>query len=154
MCSTISKPRSIRDAASGGARIQPGHTSIEVDTTPFHLQDFTHPAAGRQGKWHHRYEVPGQFLQQSIRFLSLEKANATLGFFEHANLRDTRDPFPLVARQKENAPDDLKCAVDVGVLDPVDLLSILDERPQDIHVRTEEKMYGDLRWQESAAGHV
>lgn len=114
----------------GGACIQPGHTPIEVNTTPFHLQDLSHPAAGRQGKSHHRYEVPGQFLQQSIRFLSLEKTNATLGFFEHTNLRDSRDPFPVVARHVENTPDDFESSVDGGILDTVDLLSILDERPQ------------------------
>ena len=87
----------------------------------------------------------GQFLQQSIRFLFLEKANATLGFFEHPNLRDSCDPFPLVARKVEDAPDDLESAVDRGVCHTVDLLSILDERPQDIHIDVLQPASPDIR---------
>jgi hypothetical protein len=43
--------------------------------------------------------MPGQFLQQSIRFPGREEANPAPGLLEHANFGDPHDPFPFVARR-------------------------------------------------------
>jgi hypothetical protein len=86
-----------------------------------------------------------QCQHQPICFLFLEKAYATFGLFQHADLGNPRDPTPVITSHIENVPNDFESAIDGPVSDPIVLLSILNKRPQSTHVDISESISTEIR---------
>jgi hypothetical protein len=81
-----------------------------------------------------------QCQHQPICFLFREKAHATFGFFQHADFGNPRDPAPVITSHIENVPNDFESAIDGSVCDTISQLSILDKRPQSVHVDISESI--------------